>query len=316
MTNGNTIRAGLFVLIALAILIIASLWVAGYHAGGDQTPYAVVMKTAAGIRQGDRVRIAGMEVGRVLEVDLRPGEGWPVLFRIAIDKDIPVTEGASARLTADGLLGSPYLEIDPGSSSAKPLPPGATIMGTEAANANEAFQALGQLSETAGGALDEVTELVQSLGERMEPLLARFELLMSDENLESISGSLAAMQQTMEASGPKLSTLLARLDELTLELHSGVEGLPDVTAEIQGLVTDLRTALGPDGERVSSLLESADHGMSAMQMNRGDLEAMVRDLRLATANLKALSEALKERPSSLIRNSKGPDRKPGEGVDQ
>ena len=257
-----------------------------------------------------------MEVGRVLEVDLRPGEEWPVLFHIELDKGIPVTEDASARLTADGLLGSPYLEIEPGPSGAELLPAGATIIGTYAASANEAFQALGQLSEQAGGALEEVIVLVQGLGERMAPLLERFELLLSDENLGSISGSLVAMQQTMEASGPKLSTLLTRLDELALELRSGAEGLPDVTAEIQGLVTDLRTAMGPDGQRVTSLLESANTGMNAMQMNRGDLEAMVRDLRMATANLKALSEALKERPSSLIRNSKGPDRKPGEGVDQ
>lgn len=257
-----------------------------------------------------------MEVGRVLGVNLRPGEEWPVLFHIALDEDIPVREGASARLTADGLLGSPYLEIDPGPSGASLVPPGATIVGTAAASANEAFQALGQMSEQAGGALEEVTVLMQGLGERMAPLLERFELLLSDENLESISGSLAAMQQTMEASGPKLSALLTRLDELALELRSGAEGLPNVTAEIQGLVTDLRTAMGPDGQRVTSLLESANTGMNAMQMNRGDLEAMVRDLRLATANLRALSEALKDRPSSLIRNSKGPDRKPGEGVDQ
>lgn len=316
MKNGNTIRAGLFVLIALAILIAASLWVAGFHVGGDQTPYDVVMKTAAGIRQGDRVRVAGMEVGRVLAVDLRPGEEWPVLFHVALDEDIPVTEGASARLTADGLLGAPYLEVDPGPSDANALPAGSIIMGTEVANANAAFQALGQLSERAGAAMNEVAVLIQSLKDRTAPLLERFELLLSDENLASISGSLTAMQQMMEESGPKLSGLLTRLDELALELKTGAEGLPEVTAEIQGLVVDLRTALGPDGERVSTLLESASSNMSAMRMNRGELEALVRDLRLATANLRAFTETLKERPSSLVRKSYGPDRKPGEGVEK
>ena len=49
---------------------------------------------------------------------------------------------------------------------------------------------------------------------------------------------------------------------------------------------------------------------------RGELEAMVRDLRLATANLKAFTESIKERPSALVRGSKGPDRKPGQGVDR
>ena len=51
-------------------------------------------------------------------------------------------------------------------------------------------------------------------------------------------------------------------------------------------------------------------------MNRGELEAMVKDLRLATANLRAFTEAIKERPSLLVRKSRAPDRKPGEGVDR
>ena len=64
------------------------------------------------------------------------------------------------------------------------------------------------------------------------------------------------------------------------------------------------------------MLDSAASGMSSMQMNRGELEAMVRDLRLATANLRAFTEAIKERPSLLVRKSRAPDRKPGEGVDR
>ena len=164
--------------------------------------------------------------------------------------------------------------------------------------------------------MDEVTVLLESLSERTGPLLDRFELLLSDENLDSISFSLAAMRDTMETSGPKLSSMLTRLDDLAIQLQTGMEGLPAITEEIQGLVSDLRTALGPEGERLTSVLESANSGMSAMQMNRGELEAMVRDLRLATANLRAFTAALKERPSLLVRKSRAPERKPGEGVDQ
>jgi ABC-type transporter Mla subunit MlaD len=120
----------------------------------------------------------------------------------------------------------------------------------------------------------------------------------------------------MEESGPRLSSLLTRLDELAVDLQTGVAGLPDLTGDIQGLVADLRTALGPEGERLASVLDSANTGISSLQMSRGELEAMVRDLRLATANLRAFTEAIKERPSLLVRKSRASDRKPGEGVDQ
>jgi len=316
MKERSTVRAGLFVVVAVAIFVVASLWVAGMHFGGAQNDYQVSMKTAAGVRQGDQVRVSGMEVGRVLGVELRPGEEMPVLFQVGLDQGIPVTEAATARFTSDGMLGAPYLEIDPGPVGGPLLPGGSTIVGSGGAGAGEAFEGLSELSGRAGVALDEVTILLQSLSERTGPLLERFELLLSDENLASISDSLAAMRSTMQESGPRLSSLLTRLDELAIELQTGVEGLPDVTGEIQGLVTDLRTALGPEGERLATLLESANSGMSAMQMNRGELEAMVRDLRLATANLRAFTEAIKERPSLLVRKSRAADRKPGEGVDQ
>lgn len=316
MNDRNTVRAGLFVVVALAIFVVASLWVAGAHFGGAQNEFEVLMKSAAGVRQGEQVRVSGLESGRVLVVKLRPGEDWPVSFRVALDEGIPVTQAATARMTSDGLLGAPYLEIDPGPAGEPMLPIGSTIMGSSAAGASDAFNGLSELSDRAGLALDEVTILLQSLSERTGPLLERFELLLSDENLASITGSLAAMQSTMEESGPRLSSLLTRLDELAVDLQTGVAGLPDLTGDIQGLVTDLRTALGPEGERLASVLDSANTGISSLQMSRGELEAMVRDLRLATANLRAFTEAIKERPSLLVRKSRASDRKPGEGVDQ
>ncbi|MGB5660673.1 MAG: MlaD family protein [Thermoanaerobaculia bacterium] len=317
MKDTSTIRAGLFLIIALGLFVIGSLWVAGIHPGGsERVSYEVLMKSSGGVRQGDPVRIAGLEVGRVQAVDLRSGVEWPVLFRIGLDATIPVTAAASARLTTDGLLGSPYLEVDPGPAGGPPLSPDTPIIGLEVVSTADAMSGIGQLSDRAGVALDEVTVLLQSLSARTGPLLERFELLMSDQNLASISESLTAMRDTMQEAGPRLTSLMTRLDELAIELETGVAGIPDLTGDLQGLVGDLRTALGPDGERLSSLLDSAGDSMSSMQMNKGELDAMVRDLRLATANLKAFTESIKERPSAIVRGSKGPDRKPGEGVNR
>lgn len=317
MNKTNTIRAGLFLIIALGILVVGSLWVAGLHPGGaEQVEYEILMKSSGGVRKGDPVRMAGMEVGRVQGVDLHTGTEWPIRFRVAIDSTIPVTRAASARLTTDGLLGTPYLEVDPGPEGEPPLAPGTPIQGLQKVSTVDAMSGIGELSEGAGVAVEEVTALLQNLNSRVGPLLERFEMLMSDQNLAAISESLTAMRDTMQEAGPRLTSLMTRLDALAIELETGVAGIPDLTADLQGLVGDLRIALGPDGERLSSLLDSAGDSMSSMQMNKGELDAMVRDLRLATANLKAFTESIKERPSAIVRGSKGPDRKPGEGVDR
>ena len=62
---------------------------------------------------GDRVRYAGVRIGRVQEIDLRPDEQWPVRFVVAIDPDLPIYTDATARFSTTSLLGSSFLEIDP-----------------------------------------------------------------------------------------------------------------------------------------------------------------------------------------------------------
>jgi hypothetical protein len=86
-------------------------------------------------------------------------------------------------------------------------------------------------------------------------------------------------------------------------------------------VADLQAALGPDGERLARVLESAessltraDETFSVLGGNRGEIEATLRDLRDTLANLKAFSQLVKERPYSLVRVKPAPQREPGDGV--
>ena len=101
------VKTGLFVLISLAVLVVGSLWIVGSTPlSGGQTEYRILMKDSGGIRAGDRVRVAGVEVGRVRQVDLNPEEQWPVVFRVLLDTTISIRSDADARIANTGLLGS------------------------------------------------------------------------------------------------------------------------------------------------------------------------------------------------------------------
>ena len=59
------VKVGLFVVTALTILVFGSLWIVGStFFGARRVSYDVVMKEAAGVDAGDRVRFAGVPVGR------------------------------------------------------------------------------------------------------------------------------------------------------------------------------------------------------------------------------------------------------------
>lgn len=315
------IRVGAFMLASIATLAIGILWVLGaLPAASRSSAYGVLMGTAAGIRGGDRVRVAGMEVGRVESVSLRPGEEWPILFEITLDSSILVTEEARAYITSDGLLTANYLEIDPGPPTAAPLTPGSAIQGSEGAGLVQALGGLDELSSQTTDLMTKLGDLADEISANVEPLAGRLEALLSDENIDSFAATLDSIRRLAEETRPRTNTLLEHLDGLVAELEESTDELPQVAQSLDELLAELRAALGADGERLAELLESAEGAMSAAgttlevtATNRQELERTLRDLQATMANLRVFSETLAERPSALVRKNRPPDRRPGEG---
>ena len=124
--------------------------------------------------------------------------------------------------------------------------------------------------------------------------------------------------ETAELSSVVRERVLPRAAEFT-----AAQGRREMTCGdlLEALLADVRSALGDDGSRLARLLESADDSLESadelLKMfsgNREELDATLLDLRDTVANLKALPEAVKERPFSLVRVKPEPPRKPGDGV--
>lgn len=319
MADRSEIRAGLLVIAALTILGAATLWIVGFSPFRGRTiEYEILVKSSSGVRQGDRVRVSGIRVGRVKEMELRAGEEWPVVFTVGLDEDVRLTKGSTARITSDGLLGAPYLQIEAGPQDAPLLAAGSRIMGDTRGTLTDALAGLGDATDRLPGLLDTTAELVGKINSEIDPLLAGLQGVLSEENVDSLSGTLAALRPMLEEIRPKLSHLLGRLDSVTGEIEGAVAGVPDLTAELTGLVEDLKSAVGEDGSRLASLLESAestlgsaDGAFSTVGGNSAELDAMIRDLRTAAANLRSVSQTLKEHPALLLRFPRPPERTTG-----
>ena len=320
---------------AAVLLGLLTLWMVGlFPYGGERRRYRVAMPEAAGVSRGDRVRIAGVPSGRVERVDLRAGTsgggatagpaGGASTRRwcsTTLASGLAARQGASARLTSDGLLGSIYLEIDPGPASAPELPDGAVIHGTGEASIEDA---VARAEEVAGQAVELVasaTELIDRLSERADPLLARMEDVLSPENARELSRTLVALRATAEDAGPKLTAIAERLDRVATAAEEGTRDVPELVAQLQGVAGDLRTALGPDGRRLAETLdvarrslESAGEAFGTVGESRGDLEQTLGDLRAAAAALEDLARGLEERPSRILGIGRPGERRPGDGV--
>lgn len=92
--------------------------------GADRVRYDVILDSTAGLISGNQVRIAGVEVGRVVDIRF---VGQRATLRIEVDADAPIYADAQAYTAPNNTFGEKHLRLSPGAPSSKPLPPGSTI---------------------------------------------------------------------------------------------------------------------------------------------------------------------------------------------
>lgn len=117
-------RVALFTVVCL-VFTFTLVAVFGQLRFEDRTGYQAVFTNISGLKSGNFVRIAGVEVGKV--GDLRLHHDGTVTVGFAIDKDIRLTEGTKAVVRYENLIGDRYLALDEAPGPPRRLPPGATI---------------------------------------------------------------------------------------------------------------------------------------------------------------------------------------------
>ncbi len=121
---------------AAVIVIAAAFFLFAYQASGEgRTPggYRLVAEfdNAEGINVGTDVRMAGVKIGTVVGQTLNY-ENYQAAITVQIDPQLQLTDDATAKVTAEGLLGSKFISLEQGGSEVK-LADGGMISNTQGA---------------------------------------------------------------------------------------------------------------------------------------------------------------------------------------
>jgi len=119
---------GAFVLLA-AIGFVFYAFTASTVGKVDGYELTAVFGRADGVTSGTEVRLNGIKVGSVIDIQLDP-ETYEAIMRFSIRQNVKIPEGSSVKVLADGLLGDNYLSIEPGGGD-EMLQPGGTISRTQ-----------------------------------------------------------------------------------------------------------------------------------------------------------------------------------------
>lgn len=245
---------------------------------GGGTTYTADFSEAAGLRSGNEVRVAGVQVGTVSDVTLE-GNHVKVTFTV---KDAWVGDASTAAIKIRTLLGEKYLAVDPLGRNAqdpgKAIPLNRTVAPydvTEAfndlastvgqidtgqlANAFETItSAFGTTAPDVKAALTGLAAVSQSISSRDNQLA---ELL---SNTKQVTGELAndtSQFQLLLADGSQLLTeVQARRDAI----HSLLTGTEQLAQQLAGLVNDNNAQMGP-------ALAALDQVTNTLQANQDNL---------------------------------------------
>ncbi len=116
------------------VLIVAAIFVTiAFRSGTATAPsgYQVTAEfdDASGMGPGSEVRMSGVKIGTVHSQELDP-ETYFAVVTLNISESVKLPRDTSARIIADGLLGSNFIALEPGGDE-EMIPPGGEITFTQ-----------------------------------------------------------------------------------------------------------------------------------------------------------------------------------------
>jgi len=123
---------GLFVIMGFSCFVYISLQFGEFSVFSIGKNYTITadFTNVSGLKPGATIEMAGVEIGRVLQISLGKEDQARVLM--TINNNVPITEDSMAAVKTQGIIGDKYISIIPGGSE-QMIPNGGVITETQSA---------------------------------------------------------------------------------------------------------------------------------------------------------------------------------------
>jgi phospholipid/cholesterol/gamma-HCH transport system substrate-binding protein len=303
--KSNIIRLGLFVLSGLAILIL-SLFLIGrnQHMIGSHYILKARFQNVSGLRDGNNVRYAGIEVGTVDELRIIDDTTLEVLMLINSDMKKVIRKNALASIGADGLMGNKVVNIVPQPGQESYASDGDLLASRMAVDFDDIIRNLsgitGQVREIAQGLRTTVDRINTSQGiwkllgdtsldTRIRSTLANLD--RASGNAQRMTVDLQEMVSDVKAGEGNLGMIL-RDSGMALQLQASIGQLVEVTRNANQLAIDLQKISGT----VKADMDSGDGTLNLVLKDTalsGSISRTMLNVEKGTAAFQENMEAMK-----------------------
>lgn len=314
--RGIEFKVGLLIVIAAAVLV-AFVFVLGNFSLGDGYHIYVDYTFSGNLQEGAPVKVSGIKVGKVQEVEFWGGKLDPKLNRrvqvrvkIWVQNRVKETirQDAAFFVNTSGVLGEQYLEIDPGRFDEKtlqykapPLAPDSVVLGVNPPRTDLIVARLYEFLDSVTSLLSDDKDLIRNLLKNGSSAIAEVNTLLV-ENREELGklirstdrladeGALTLHDVRTGMGDPRVigrtmndldATLVSSNRALT-ELTPRASKLLDEGTRVAGVITEQRV------DRALAAVDSADGLMNQAGQLVDNVDGMVTDLRKGKGTAGAL----------------------------
>lgn len=171
MAMSREIRVGLFLVVAFLILIALFELVGKETIFARMLEYRTSFKSIPGLKLGDPVRLAGVDVGTVRDIRVI---GARVEVAMRVKPETPVKTDSIATIKLTSLLGTNFVDLTFGSPAAQTAPDGSLLQSSEPPDLNTL---LVRLNDAAGDIQTLAKQVNEGLGKSIEPISSAFQTM-------------------------------------------------------------------------------------------------------------------------------------------
>lgn len=279
--GGSIIKFSVFALVM--ILIAGGLVVVfGQMRFDSRNGYKAVFSNVSGLRTGEFVQIAGVEVGKVDKITIVDNAQAEVEF--SLDREVSLMTSTRASVRWSNLIGDHYLELIEGAAPAEPLPVGGTIPIENTAAALDLDALLGGFKPLFKALdPDQVNRLSSSLITVFQGQGGSIADVLNQT--AQLTGALADRDQLIGSVITNFNTVLRTVDQHNEQFSQGIDNL-------QQLVSGLAQQSDPITNSLAHINDASATVASLLGQVRPNIVNDVHQLDRTAAQLNSDSEFL------------------------
>jgi phospholipid/cholesterol/gamma-HCH transport system substrate-binding protein len=213
----------------------------------------------AGLDNGAKVRVAGMDAGEVEHIRVPPGPGAQFRVRMRVREDLHplIRLDSVATIQNDGLVGNKFVQIESGTDKAEAVPDKGTI------KSREPFD-IADLMQKMSGTIDTVNTMLGDVKSQVEVAL---------KAVSEVAGDAKVLMNDV---GKDVRVILASTDRVTSNLAVIVDGVRKGQGTIgkllndDGLYVSVKSIMGDAEKAVANVRKASEEARGAIADFRGE----------------------------------------------